>query len=60
MLNPELRDLLVCPVDHGALRDDAKALVCTQCGLRYPIIDGIPVMLPEEAGSETDVTDGIS
>ncbi|MHB0939904.1 MAG: Trm112 family protein [Armatimonadota bacterium] len=53
MINPELRALLVCPVDHGPLEDGENVLVCTQCGRRYPIIDGIPDMVPEE---ETEVT----
>lgn len=50
MMNPELRALLVCPVDHGPLEDNEEALVCTQCGRRYPIVDGIPDMVPEEDG----------
>lgn len=51
MIEPELRELLVCPVDHGDLVDDVEAarLVCIVCGLRYPVVDGIPVMLVEEA-----------
>jgi uncharacterized protein YbaR (Trm112 family) len=57
MLKPELRDILVCPVDHAALADAEDALVCTACGLRYPIRDGIPVMLPEEAAPASDATD---
>ncbi len=50
-LDPILRDLLVCPACHGALREDdpAQRLECTACGLRYPVRDGIPVMLVEEA-----------
>ncbi len=51
MIDPELRELLVCPSDHGDLVDDVKAerLVCTVCDRRYPVVDGIPVMLVEEA-----------
>jgi len=52
MINPELRALLVCPVDHAALEDSEEALVCTQCGRRYPIVDGIPDMVPEEPAAE--------
>ena len=48
MINPELRALLVCPVDHAALDDGDGALVCTRCGRRYLIEDGIPNMVPEE------------
>ncbi|HEY7564609.1 MAG TPA: Trm112 family protein [Acidimicrobiia bacterium] len=44
-------EILVCPVDHADLREDVPAsrLVCTDCGRRYPVEDGIPVMLVEEA-----------
>lgn len=51
MIDPELRALLVCPADHGSLTDDVETsrLVCSVCGRRYPVIDGIPVMLIEEA-----------
>ena len=46
-----LLELLVCPVSGGALRYDRAAaeLVCEASGLAYPVRDGIPVMLPEEA-----------
>lgn len=49
MLDQELRALLVCPVDHAVLLDGQDALVCSACGRRYPIRDGVPVMLPEES-----------
>ncbi len=51
MIDPELRALLVCPVDHGELSDDENAsrLVCRVCGRRYPVEDGIPVMLADRA-----------
>lgn len=50
-LDPRLLELLVCPADRGDLRLDAEAqeLVCAACGLAYPIRDGIPVMLVDEA-----------
>ena len=50
-LDPALLDILVCPVTKGALRYDAAAqeLVSERAGLAYPIRDGIPIMLPEEA-----------
>lgn len=46
-----LLELLVCPVSGGELKYDADAqeLICEKSGLAYPIRDGIPVMLPEEA-----------
>lgn len=52
MLDATLRELLVCPLDHQALRDDDDALVCTACGRRYPIVDGIIDMVPAEDGAD--------
>lgn len=51
MIDQELLDILACPVCKAAVRLDGERLVCTNpaCGLRYPIRDGIPVMLVEEA-----------
>jgi len=46
-LNKSLLDILVCPRDHGALRDDGHQLTCT-AGHRYAIVDGIPVFLLSE------------
>ncbi|HET7700135.1 MAG TPA: Trm112 family protein [Candidatus Limnocylindria bacterium] len=43
-----LRDLL-CPVDRGSIREDGERLICATCGRRYPVRDGIPVMLEHEA-----------
>lgn len=52
-VDPALLSFLVCPVTHSALRYDADAqeLVSEAAGLAYPIRDGIPIMLPEEARS---------
>ena len=52
-LDPKLLEILVCPADdHGALtaNDTDQTLVCTVCARAYPVRDGIPVMLLEEAG----------
>ena len=48
-VSEELLAILVCPECHSALREEGDELVCTGCGLRYPVRDGIPVMLAEEA-----------
>ncbi len=50
-IDPRLLEILVCPVTRGALRWDpaAQELVSEQAGLAYPVRDGIPIMLPEEA-----------
>ena len=49
--DPKLLAILVCPVTHGPLELDAEAgeLVSRSAGLAYPIRDGVPIMLPEEA-----------
>lgn len=51
MIDPLLLEVLVCPITRGPLRYDeaAQELVSEAAGLAYPIRDGIPVMLPEEA-----------
>ena len=50
-LDAELLDILVCPNDRGDLdyQADPEVLVCKTCGYRYPVRDGIPVMLIDEA-----------
>ena len=48
-LPADLLEILVCPVDHGKVNPDGDYLVCAQCGRAYPVRDGIPVMLIEEA-----------
>lgn len=48
-----LLEILVCPVTRTSLRYDAAAheLISDAAKLAYPIRDGIPIMLPEEARS---------
>jgi uncharacterized protein len=50
-LDPKLLELLVCPLTKSALRYDREReeLVSEQAGLAYPIRDGIPIMLVDEA-----------
>lgn len=52
-IDPRLLEVLVCPVTHGALEYDrsAQELISRSAKLAYPIRDGVPVMLPEEARS---------
>ncbi|TAL36335.1 Trm112 family protein [Phenylobacterium sp.] len=50
-VDPRLLEVLICPVTHGPLtydRDKAE-LVSKGARLAYPIRDGVPIMLPEEA-----------
>lgn len=50
-IDPKLMEILVCPVSKGPLRYDSerKELISDKAGLAYPIRDGIPIMLPDEA-----------
>ena len=48
-VDKELLEILACPLDHAPVREEGERLICTQCGRRYPVRDGIPVMLIEEA-----------
>ena len=50
-LDPALLDILACPDCRSPLRadDTADELVCTGCGLAYPVRDDIPVLLVDEA-----------
>ncbi len=52
-LDPELRQILVCPACKGDLQDRHRGLACLPCGLLYPVVDGIPWMIEEEAESLT-------
>jgi uncharacterized protein len=49
--DPKLLEILVCPVTKGPLDYDAAAqeLISRSARLAYPIRNGIPIMLPEEA-----------
>ena len=50
-IDPKLLEILVCPVTKGPLEYDRERseLVSRGAGLAYPIRDGIPIMLPDEA-----------
>jgi hypothetical protein len=50
-VDPRLLEVLVCPVTKGPLEYDraAKELISRSAKLAYPVRDGVPVMLPEEA-----------
>lgn len=62
-LDPRLLEILACPSDdHAPLERDGDTLVCTSCGRAFPIVDGIPVLLLDEAlpprGAAPAGTDG--
>jgi hypothetical protein len=55
-VDPKLLEILVCPLTKGPLVYDAKKqeLLSKQAGIAYPIRDGIPIMLADEARPLTD------
>jgi uncharacterized protein len=67
-LDPQLLEILACPSpDHAPLRPgtpadpEADVLTCTSCGRRFPVVDGVPVLLLDEAElpeGSADGTDG--
>ncbi len=50
-ISSKLLDIICCPVCGGELKEDndKNGLLCGHCCLKYPIKDGIPILLPEEA-----------
>ena len=55
-VDPKLLEILVCPVTKGDLEynKEKNELISKQAGLAYPIRDGIPIMLEEEARKIVD------
>lgn len=55
-VDPKLLEILVCPLSKGPLRYDVarQELISDKAGLAYPIRDGIPIMLIDEARSLDD------
>ncbi|MBI1848389.1 MAG: Trm112 family protein [Candidatus Rokubacteria bacterium] len=49
MIDEELKAILVCPACKGDLRFEETRIICPACRKVYPIRDGIPVMLVDEA-----------
>lgn len=60
-VDPKLLEILVCPLTKGELRYDRQRqeLISDQARLAYPIRDGIPIMLVDEARSLDD-DDGVA
>ena len=55
-IDPRLLEILVCPLTKAPLRYDREAqeLISDEAGLAYPIRDGIPIMLVDEARPHRD------
>ncbi len=51
-ISKELLEILACPMCKADVKLEGQELVCTKCGRRYPIVDGIPYMLPDELMAE--------
>jgi uncharacterized protein YbaR (Trm112 family) len=49
MIDKKLFDILACPHCKGGLKQEGEKIICVSCGRKYPIRDGIPVMLVDEA-----------
>lgn len=49
MIDKELLEILACPACKGDVKLDNNKIVCQKCGKKYPIREGIPVMLIDEA-----------
>jgi hypothetical protein len=47
-ISKELLEILACPMCKADVKLRGKELVCASCGRRYPIVNGIPHMLPDE------------
>ena len=55
MISQELLEILACPKCHTRIQfTEPDRLYCANCKVRYPVIDGIPVMLIEEAIPEPE------
>ncbi|WP_206050906.1 Trm112 family protein [Nocardioides speluncae] len=48
-MDQKLLEIVVCPDCRGKLEPTVDELVCTACGLAYPVRDDIPVLLVDEA-----------
>jgi len=55
MIDKELLDLLVCPLTREKLQLDGDMLVNDKLGLKYPIRNGVPVLLAEHAQLPDDI-----
>ncbi|MCK9594695.1 MAG: Trm112 family protein [Candidatus Omnitrophica bacterium] len=49
MIDKELLDILACPFCKGDVELKENKIVCVKCNRKYPVKDGIPVMLIDEA-----------
>jgi uncharacterized protein YbaR (Trm112 family) len=51
-MDPSLLDILRCPIDPvrtATLTRDRDTLVCNRCAVRFPVRNGLPILIPDEA-----------
>jgi hypothetical protein len=53
-MNKELLSILACPVCKADVKLEEQRIVCSKCGRKYPVRDGIPIMLIDEAEQSED------
>ena len=53
-ISPELLEILACPADKQPVELQDNFLICRTCGRKYPVEDGIPIMLIEEGDKHRD------
>jgi uncharacterized protein YbaR (Trm112 family) len=49
MIDKDLLDILACPACRGDVELKDQKICCKSCGRRYPVREGIPIMLVDEA-----------
>ena len=49
MIDKELLDILACPICKGSVELKGEKIICAKCKKAYPVKDGIPVMLIDDA-----------
>ncbi|MBN2583193.1 MAG: Trm112 family protein [Planctomycetes bacterium] len=54
MLDPEFLKLLACPKCKVQLIQEDETLLCQECGRRFPVRDGVPVLLIDQAEEPVD------
>jgi uncharacterized protein len=52
MIDKDLLEILACPACKSDVTLQNGKIVCTQCGLKYPVKDGVPIMVVDEAEKE--------
>ena len=53
MIDDKLLALLACPACQGDVQLESNKIICTRCHRKYPVVDGIPVLLADQAEPKT-------